>query len=231
MISIMAIMLLLLPPLPQPLLSAVTIPVWAYGTAQGARLMAGQMQPERPGNADGGPVESGVDDGVAEACRGEGIDLPRGRQLVGAAKVRALCVDGQAVAVLDGVEQVAVANVDGEEGPELVVNWRPKEEAPLRIHVYELGYGNLPPIWRGSKMSGDLESFTIVELKGKGPTLVTQERLGKVRRFVAHSWNNFGFIGLCSANIGPSGSATLTGCGETTLTCTEGPLPSGPACR
>lgn len=157
--------------------------------------------------------------GVANPCEEPGLPVAQGRHLVRRGDKVLLCLRDAPLALLSGVFQMAVAPLDDDRYPDLLVNWSPRSGAHRRLHVYGLETGTLPPVWRGSGMSSSLHGFALVPFPGKPSMLVTLESVGKKRRFVGHRWNKFGFVGICSAAVDASGGGQLDGCQGTTLAC------------
>lgn len=157
--------------------------------------------------------------GAANPCEETGLPVAQGRHLVRRGDKVLLCLRDAPLALLSGVFQMEVAPLDDDPYPDLLVNWSPRSGAHRRLHVYGLETGTLPPVWRGSGMSSSLHGFALVPFPGKPSTLVTLESVGKKRRFVGHRWNKFGFVGICSAAVDPSGAGQLVGCQGTSLSC------------
>lgn len=153
-------------------------------------------------------------------CAHPGEALPQGRFLVTQNRHLYLCEGDTPLAVLSGVLQHAFGYLDNDQALDLAVSWRPRPDAPLRLHVYGLQHGTLPPIWRGSRMSSQLELFTLVPREGRSHLLVTLEHVGTKRRWVGHRWNGFGFVGICSAPATTGGTDLLLECDHQTIACT-----------
>ncbi len=229
----------LLSAVPAPLALHVTIPTLAYVTVQIGRTLP-PPQPlqapaseadsgaQLPAQGPGGPKEPSPSSPLSTAqaddarglCSKNGVVVAQGRHLVESKDTLLLCSGTTPLALLSGVVQYAVAPLDDDSEPDLLVNWRPRLDAPLRLHVYGLKVGTLPPIWRGSGMSAVLDSFVLVPRDGKPSLLVTLERVGKTRRWVGHRWNKFGFVGICSAPAEGRNAGILSDCDGLNLACT-----------
>ena len=224
MVSFLALTLILLSSLsPVPLAVGVSAPVVAYVVANG-----GAGAPSKPGTASPAsispPAPSPEASGAPAPCDAPGTAVPQGRKIVQSGETLYLCEGSTPLVLLPGVRQFAVDLIDDDGFPDLLVNWKPKPDAPLRLHVYGLNDGILPPIWRGSRMSAELESFALVPRKDAPAMVVTLEKVGKVQRWVGHRWNKFGFVSICSASVDAKGAGVLKGCAEMTVRCetTEG---------
>ncbi len=139
--------------------------------------------------------------------------------------------DGVPLARFPGVLHFEVAEVDGKDGAELLVLWQP--DAPgqqPRIWVLrpsDRGFGYL---WRGSRMSGAVEAFGVVEPAGDGQEpksscLVTREMAADgSSALLSYRWTGFGF------GQGRSGKDGVIDCLGRRWTCGPGNYPEKLLC-
>ena len=130
-----------------------------------------------------------------------------------------VCAGGDPLARIDGVEKLVIADMNGDGEPDLVYQWRPPD-GPPRVHIVGMDAQGIKPLWRGSRMSGPLLSFDLVDPDATAPLLVALERIDNRLWLVGYQWQDFGLYGRCRVQTheGP-GSAGIQ---VTILSCPVG---------
>lgn len=154
-------------------------PVELSGGAQSVPVAAVTETEAAGAESDSARTECGVE----VVCTMQGIDLVR-------------TCDRVPVARFPGAVHFEWGDVDGTEGPELVVLWAPESQPDrLRIWVIRLKPHGVEYLWRGSRMSGRVEAFATVHPGGRRSACLVTRETGSDGRIsvVTYRWTGFGF--------------------------------------